>query len=73
MQTYSQQVGNLLKRFVGKSDVLLEDYRQMTLETTKENFRFDKSRGSVRILSKNVKTEKDFEIFFNKVINTPLP
>jgi hypothetical protein len=73
MQTYSQQVGNLLKRFVGKSDVLNEDYRQMTLETTKANLKFDKVRGSVRMLNKNVKTEKDFDLYFNSVIETPLP
>ena len=73
MQTYSQQMGNLLKRFVGKRDVLKEEYRQITLETSKEDLKFDKLRGSTRMLDKNVKTEKDFDLFFNKVIETPLP
>ena len=73
MQTYSQQMGNLLKRFVGKRDVLKEEYRQITLETSKEDLKFDNLRGSTRMLDKNVKTDKDFDLFFNKVIETPLP
>lgn len=73
MHTYSQQIGNLLKRFVGKKDVFNEEYRQITLETNKEHLKFDKLRGSTRMLDRNVKTEKDFDLFFDKVQNTPLP
>lgn len=68
MQTYSQQMGNLLKR-----DVLNEEYRQITLETSQEDLKFDKLRGSTRMLDRNVKTEKDFDLFFDKVQNIPLP
>ncbi len=59
MQTYSEQIKKLLKRFVGKSNVLHENYQQITLET--------------KVLSRNVKTEKDFDLFFDKVMKTPLP
>lgn len=73
MQTYRQQVHSLLEKFVGKTNVLEQEYRQMTLETRKEDLKTDKVRGSTRMQNRNVKTEKEFDIYFSSVIDKPLP
>jgi hypothetical protein len=73
MSAQSPLLTSLLKRFVGENDVMYQDYRPLTATTTFTDLNFQKVRGSVRLLAKRVKLEKDIEAFVKKVLETPIP